>query len=63
MSQIELYQSVLLKLGRLSAKDLAALDAYLSLLTTPKAAKAKPEGIAHLAGYVRTTSVQPMKTP
>lgn len=50
MSQIELYQSVLLKLGRLSAKELAALDAYLSLLTTSKKAQAKPKGIAHLAG-------------
>ena len=50
MSQIELYQSVLLKLGQLPPKELGALDAYLSLLATPKEAPAKPKSIAHLAG-------------
>lgn len=50
MSQIELYQSVLLKLGQLPAKELAALDAYLSVLATPKEAYKKTKGIAHLAG-------------
>lgn len=50
MSQVELYQSVLLKLGQLPARELAALDVYLSRLVTPKKAPAKPKGIAHLAG-------------
>jgi len=49
MSQVELYQSVLLKLGRLSANELATLDAYLSRLVT-KAGQIKPESIGHLAG-------------
>jgi hypothetical protein len=50
MSQVELYQSVLLKLGQLPSKDLAALDAYLSLLTKKNTPSVKTKGIAHLAG-------------
>ncbi len=50
MSQVELYQSVLLKLDQLTAKELAALDAYLSVMVKGSKAQAKPKGIAHLAG-------------
>ena len=48
MSQVELYRSVLLKLGRLSSKELAALNDYLTALETTKETKAS--GIGHLAG-------------
>jgi hypothetical protein len=50
MPQVELYQSVLLKLGQLQGKDLAALDAYLSLLTKKNTPIVETKGIAHLAG-------------
>lgn len=50
MSQVELYQSVLLKLGSLPAKELAVLDTYLSFLEKRNKPEVKPEGIAHLAG-------------
>ena len=51
MSQVELYQSVLLKLGQLSGKELAALDSYLTLLTKGnKTQTPANKGIAHLAG-------------
>lgn len=49
MSQVELYQSVLSKLGQLAPSDLAVLDAYLEGLLK-KEAKAKAKGISHLAG-------------
>ncbi|MFN0035871.1 MAG: hypothetical protein ACKVUS_12470 [Saprospiraceae bacterium] len=41
MSQVELYQSVLSKLGQLPAQELAALDAYLSSLIRVKPAARK----------------------
>jgi hypothetical protein len=50
MSQVELYQSVLQKLGQLPGKDLADLDAYLSLLAGRNRRSGKNNGIAHLAG-------------
>lgn len=39
MSQIELYQSVLQKLGQLPPRELAALNDFLSLLVSRDAAK------------------------
>jgi hypothetical protein len=50
MSQIELYQSVLLKLGQLQIQDLAALNDYLATLTKKQKTRIQQEGIAHLAG-------------
>lgn len=50
MSQVELYQSVLLKLGQLPVHKLAILDNYLTLLTQMSKTLLKTEGIAHLAG-------------
>ena len=50
MSQGELYQSVLMKLGQLPDKELAALDAYLSLLAKGSKTHSKSRNIAHLAG-------------
>lgn len=41
MSQVELYQSVLAKLGQLPIRELAALDAYLSARIQQKATKGK----------------------
>ncbi|MEI6411584.1 MAG: hypothetical protein WCR52_19500 [Bacteroidota bacterium] len=49
MSQVELYQSVLSKLGQLAPNDLAVLDAYLERLLK-KEVKTKSKGISHLAG-------------
>ena len=48
MSQVELFQSVLQKLGQLPVHELADLDGYLSVLVKRSAPKRK--GIAHLAG-------------
>ena len=50
MSQVELYQSILLKLGQLPSEDLSDLDAYLSFLTKKSNSTTKVKGIAHLAG-------------
>jgi hypothetical protein len=43
MSDIELYQSVLLKLGQLPAKELADLDAYLSQRIRQRRVRHKPK--------------------
>jgi hypothetical protein len=50
MSQVELYQSVLLKLGQLPASELVILNNYLTHLTRHKNIHHKPAGVAHLGG-------------
>ena len=54
MSQIELYQSVLSKLGQLPFQDLAELDAYLSLRLrqkpVQKRAKSAQSNVSKVAG-------------
>jgi len=54
MSQIELYQSVLSKLGQLPVQELVELDAYLSMRlrrkTLKKSAKSTQSNVSKVAG-------------
>jgi hypothetical protein len=50
MSQVELYQSVLMKLGQLPASELVKLNNYLALLTSKHKTTSETISIAHLSG-------------
>lgn len=49
MSQIELYQSILLKLGQLPSTSLAEVDAFLSEIAKKKTRQKKARYKTHLA--------------
>jgi hypothetical protein len=55
MSQVELYQSVLTNIGRLSTNQMVELDYFVNqLIANPSISFSKKNGISHLAGAWKT---------